>query len=61
MNEIERIKSEYKRREREIKTDYYSVIYSFNQFMYFQKARATIVKIKSKGLFPLIDKKICEI
>lgn len=61
MNELERIKREYNRRERDLQTDFYSIAHLFNQFMYFQRSQSVIAGIRSRDLFPLSDKNICEV
>lgn len=59
--EIDRIRKEYQRREREIPKDYYSLQNPGNRFLYEQRFQDVSRMLKSSGVFPLTEKKILDV
>jgi len=59
--ELERIRTEYARREREVPEEYYSIHSEGNLFLYTQRIRAVIQVLNQKNFFPLRGKKILEV
>lgn len=59
--EIDRIKSEYARREREIPSDRYAWNHPVNYFFHCQTSRACISLLDRAGLFPLTGRRVADI
>ena len=59
--EIDRIRAEYKRREREIPLDFYAWNRPVNQFFSSQAARASIRALVKHGMFPLENRTLVDV
>jgi ubiquinone/menaquinone biosynthesis C-methylase UbiE len=60
-NEAQRILQEYRRRERELPPDFYSLTRPGILFTYQQRVRATLAALAREGLLPLSGKRILEV
>jgi ubiquinone/menaquinone biosynthesis C-methylase UbiE len=61
MTEIERIRREYERREREIPADYYSLARPAVRFGYTERVRQVIAVLVREALYPPAGLNICEV
>jgi SAM-dependent methyltransferase len=59
--EIERIRAEYERRTRDIPKNFYSWERLPNYFLDTQLVRDCIVQLTKEKMFPLLDKRVCDI
>lgn len=61
MTEIDRIRREYERREREIPADYYSLARPAALFGYTERVRQVIAALRREALYPPAGLDICEV
>jgi SAM-dependent methyltransferase len=61
MTEIDRIRREYERREREIPADYYSLARPAVLFAYTERVRQVIAALQTEALYPPADLDICDV
>ena len=61
MDEVERIRHEYRRRAREVAADAYSLTRPENLFAAHQRARNGLAALSSEGFFPCAQKRILEV